>query len=111
MEERGSGPIEDSLNVVLHVVQTVNTSPGKAPELVLVVTISNVKRPSLEEASGCFGLMGVILFYLVYWHASHFGGLQLDAPWSIGTIMHSWRCPLACEPFGEWGLDSRLWTH
>ena len=72
--------------------------------------LSAVRKPSLKEASGCFGLMGGILFCLVaYWYASYFGGIQLDAPRSIRTMMHSWRCPLACEPFGEWGLDSRLW--
>ena len=41
MKKRGPGPIEDSLNVVLHIVLMMSTDPRKAPELTLVVTISN----------------------------------------------------------------------
>ena len=42
MEERGSGTIEDSLNVALHVVLMMSTNHGRALELMLVVTISNL---------------------------------------------------------------------
>ena len=45
---------------------------------------------------------------------------QPEIPWSCppwtttmnysGTIMNLWRCPLACEPLGEWDLDSSIWT-
>ena len=41
MEEQGSGPIEDCLNVALHVVLTMSTGPKKTPELMLIVTIGN----------------------------------------------------------------------
>ena len=42
MKERGSGTIEDGLNVALHVALVMRTNPGKTQELVLVVTISNL---------------------------------------------------------------------
>ena len=41
MEERGSGPIEDGLNVSLHVVLMMSTNSREVPKLTLVVTISN----------------------------------------------------------------------
>ena len=41
MKERGSGPIEDRLNVAFHVVLMMSANPRKTSELVLIVTISN----------------------------------------------------------------------
>ena len=41
MKERGSGPIEDSLDVTLHVVLMMSTDPREAPKLMLIVTISD----------------------------------------------------------------------
>ena len=41
MEERGSGSIEDGLDVALHVVLVMSTNPEEASKLTLIVTISN----------------------------------------------------------------------
>ena len=41
MKERGSGPIEDRLNVAFSVVLMMSANSRKTPELVLIVTISN----------------------------------------------------------------------
>ena len=41
MKERGSGTIEDGLNVALHVVLMMNANPGETPELVLIVAVRN----------------------------------------------------------------------
>ena len=41
MKEEGSGPIEDSLDVALHVVLMMSIDPREAPKLTLIVTIRN----------------------------------------------------------------------
>ena len=41
MEERGSGPIEDRLDVAFHVLLMVSANPRQTPALALIVTISN----------------------------------------------------------------------
>ena len=66
------------------------------------------KRPSWKYTSGCFRLIGVVRFCLAYWHASHWGGLQLDAPWLKGTIIHSWIIPCERELQGILGFARRV---
>ena len=41
MKKRGSGPFEDGLDVMLHVVLMMGTNPGKTSKLILIATVSN----------------------------------------------------------------------
>ena len=120
MEERGSGPIEDSLNVALHIVLMTSTNPRKALELALVVTISNP----------FFGSEGIVVRGIVLWFDAvitqkcfkkvfaleRFSGCQVCLvsmeneiccvvnEYSFSNKLLGFVCPV-CEP-----VDQRWWT-